>query len=130
MDIILCLRRMGIILGINDQHLIPSGQHDVALHDRQHGTKAVIQCPRDLRGRCLNLRALPGIVFENKLLIQPVHALLVDERRQFVLTGIRCQKHPFQNQLAQADEHSVGIIVPLKTNGRPADGAWINGVNI
>ena len=69
MDVVLRLGRVGIIFGIDNQHLTASGEHDVTLHHRQHGAKAIIQGPRDLRGRRCYLRALLGIVFENELLI-------------------------------------------------------------
>ena len=34
MDVVLSLRGMRIILGVNDKHLITSGEHNVALHNR------------------------------------------------------------------------------------------------
>ena len=36
----------------------------------------------------------------------------------------------FQNELAQADEYTIGIVVPLEPNGRPADRGRIDCVNI
>ena len=42
MHIILSLRGMCLVLGINDEDLIASGQHNVALHDRKHGADTVI----------------------------------------------------------------------------------------
>ena len=33
-DVVLSLRGMRVILSVNDKHLAPSGEHDVALHSR------------------------------------------------------------------------------------------------
>ena len=68
-DVVLRLSRVGIVFGIDNQHLAASGEHDITLHHRQHGAKAIIQGPRDLRGRRRHLRALLGVVFENELLV-------------------------------------------------------------
>ena len=47
-DIVLSLRGMRLILGIDDQYLAASCEHDVTLHDRQHRPNPIIQGPRDL----------------------------------------------------------------------------------
>lgn len=42
-DVVLSLRGMRVILSVNDKHLAPSGEHDVALHYRQHRPDTIIQ---------------------------------------------------------------------------------------
>ena len=37
------LRGVCIVLGINNQNLIASGQHNIALHDRKHGDNFIVQ---------------------------------------------------------------------------------------
>lgn len=116
-DIVRSLRGMRVILGVNDKHLATSGEHDVALHYRQHRPDTIIQGPQDLRGRRRHLRTLLGVVFEDEFLVQTVHALLIHKRGQLVFSGVCGQKHSFQNELTQADEHTIGIVVPLEPNG-------------
>ena len=117
MHIILSLRGMCIVLGINDEDLIASGQHNVALHDRKHGANSIVQRPRNLRCRCRYLWTFLGVILQYKFLIQAVHALLVNEGSQSVIAGVRGQQHSFEDQLAQTNEHTIGIVVPLKPNG-------------
>lgn len=117
MHIILSLRGVCIVLGINDQDLIASGQHNVTLHDWEQGADTVIQRPLNLRCCRCYLRTFLGVILQYKFLIQSVHALLVDEGSQSVIAGVRGQQHSFEDQLAQTNEHTIGIVVPLKPNG-------------
>ena len=116
-DVVLSLRGMRVILSVNDKHLAPSGEHDVALHYRQHRPDTIIQGPRDLRGRRRHLRSFLGVILQYKFLIQSVHALFIHKRGQLVFSRVCGQKHSFQNELAEADEHTIGIVVPLEPNG-------------
>ena len=116
-DVILCLCGMRVVLGVNDKHFAASGKHDVALHYRQHRPHTIIQGPWDLRGHRPYLRTLLSVVFEDEFLIQTVHALFIHKGGQLVFSGVCGQKHPFQNELAQADKHTIGIVVSLEPNG-------------
>ena len=115
--IVLCLRGVCIVLGINDKNLVISSQHNVALHNREHSSDTIVQRPLDLRDRRRHLRTFLCVILQYELFIQSVHVLFVDERSQPVFARVRGQQHPFENQLAQANEHTIGIIVPLKPNG-------------
>lgn len=129
-DVVLSLRGVRVILGVDDKHLAASGEHDVALHYRQHSPDTIIQSPRDLRSSRCHLRTFLGVVFEDEFLVQTVHALFIHKGGQLVFSGVCSQEHSFKDKLAQADEHTIGIIVPLKPNGRPADRGRIDCVNI
>lgn len=109
MHIILSLRGVCIVLGINDEDLIASGQHNIALHDRKHGANSIVQRPRNLRCRCRYLWTFLGVILQYKFLIQAVHTLLVNEGSQSVFAGVRGQQHSFEDQLAQTNEHTIGI---------------------
>ena len=115
-DVVLSLSGMRVILGVDDKHLAASGEHDVTLHYRQHRPDTIIQGPRDLRGRRRHLRTLLGVVFEDEFLVKTVHALLIHKGGQLVFSGVCGQKHSFQNELAETDEHTIGIVVPLEPN--------------
>ena len=45
---VLLLRSVTIVLCINNQNIIPLGQHDIRLHNGKHGTEIIIQLPWDL----------------------------------------------------------------------------------
>ena len=47
-DIVLRLRRMRIVFGVNDENRIILGQHLIALHHWQHRPNTIIQSPWDL----------------------------------------------------------------------------------
>ena len=47
-DIILSLRGMRVVLGVNNENLAASGEHNIALHDRQHRPNSIIQGPWNL----------------------------------------------------------------------------------
>ena len=113
MHIILRLRGVGVILCVDDQHLAPFGKGDVALHHGQHVPHIVVQRPRDLRGVSVQLRMLAAIVFQNELLIQAAHALLVQKVHQLrrpIRIGLQ---QPLDHQIADRNEHPVGLVVPM-----------------
>lgn len=56
-------------------------------------------------------------IFKNELLIKAAHSLLINKRCHFVFTLVGSEKHTLQNELAEADEHPVALIAPLKTDG-------------
>ena len=62
-NIILRLRGMCIILGINNQDPAATTEHDIRLHDWQHITHAIIQSPRDLGHIDCYLREFLAVVF-------------------------------------------------------------------
>ena len=117
MDIVLSLRGMRVILGIDDQYLIASCEHDVTLHDPAALSQSHHPRPMESVKPLPSLADILGIVFEDKFLIQAVHTLLIDEGSQLIFSGVCGQEHSFQNKLTQTDEHTIGIVVPLETNG-------------
>ena len=42
---------------------------------------------------------------------------------------VSSKEHTFQNELAQADEHTVTLIATLKADGRPFYRCWLNGIH-
>ena len=73
---LLSLTRLCVALGCVEEiknlfkHLAASGEHDVALHYRQHSPDTIIQSPRDLRSSRCHLRTLLGVVFEDEFLVK------------------------------------------------------------
>ena len=79
MLVVLYLCRMRIIFGVDDQRLFSMRQHNIGLHHRQHGAHIIIQLPRNLGGIGCNLRIFLTVVFQNELLIQPMHSLFIQK---------------------------------------------------
>ena len=125
------LRRMGVILRVDDQHaaFIPARQCDVRLHQRQHVAHAVVELPVNLRSRGDDFRMLPAVVVEDELLIQAAHALLVQKvchaKRAVLLT----LKQPLDNQPAHCNQHPVCLIVSVVLH-MPVDGEQIDLIHI
>lgn len=116
MNIVVRLSRMRVILGVDDKPRA-SGEHDIALHYRQHRPDTIIPSPRDPRSHRCHLRTLLGIVFEDEFLVQMIHVLFIHKGGLLVFFRVYGQKHSFQNELTETDKHTIGIIVSLEPNG-------------
>ena len=95
-----CVAR--VVLGVDDEHPVPVAQHDVALHDGEHGPEAVVERPLDLRGRRPGKAALRLVVLEDELLEEPAHALVVHEPREPALALVGGDEHAVEDELADA----------------------------
>ena len=111
MHVVLHLRRMGIILCVDDQHLTVLGKRDVALHDRQHIVEPIVERPRNLRRARVQLREFAAVVFQNEFLIKTAHALLVEKVHQFGRTVRIGLQQSLDHQIANRDQHPIRPIV-------------------
>ena len=62
-----------------------------------------------------------GIVFQQELLIQAMHVLIVQKGGQALRSLFLRQQHALCDQLAHANQHAVAAVASLKADVVPAD---------
>ena len=129
MNIELHLGGMRVIFSVDNQGLVDIalliGKHNIALHCRQHHADAIVQSPVNLRCSNPDLRVVLLVVFQNELLVEPAHPLLVQEVHHFDGTVALGLKESLDHQVANRDKEPISLIIPVVVY-RPVDSTNIH----
>ena len=104
---------MGVVFCVDDQNSIVFFKHDIRLHNRQHIAEIIVELPRDLRCADGQFRMFLAEIFQNKLLIQAVHTLFIEEIHQLGCAVRLCLQQALQNQIANRNQHTVRLIIAV-----------------
>ena len=124
------LHDLAVVFRVDDEDFLALPQKHIGFHDREQPQRLRIvwpgQIPRHLR--CLDLRQIrmmPPIIFQNELLVQPLHVRIV-EHRKFVRAVFRRLEHAGQHQLAQSHQQLIILIIAAVLEPRPRNGRWLH----